>query len=75
MESENVVEDVYEMKVREYSNGDFEWYYAADLSEGAHREFARADARQWGGDHLYWLPIPRDEMNKAPQLVQNPGYN
>jgi hypothetical protein len=23
---------------------------------------------------LYWVPIPIDEMNKAPQLVQNPGY-
>ena len=24
---------------------------------------------------FYWLPIIRDEMNKAPQLQQNPGYN
>src|SRR5215210_1140091 len=23
---------------------------------------------------LYWVPIPIDEMNRAPQLVQNPGY-
>jgi hypothetical protein len=23
---------------------------------------------------LYWVPIPINEMNKAPQLVQNPGY-
>ncbi|MEO7523811.1 MAG: RagB/SusD family nutrient uptake outer membrane protein [Ferruginibacter sp.] len=23
---------------------------------------------------LYWVPIPIDELNKAPQLVQNPGY-
>ena len=23
---------------------------------------------------MYWIPIPNDEMNKAPQLVQNPGY-
>lgn len=75
MEFGNVIEDVYEMKVREYTNGDFEWYYAADLSESAYRKSARADARQWGGDHFYWLPIPRDEMNKAPQLVQNPGYH
>lgn len=72
MEFENVVEDVYEMKVKEYTNGDFEWVYAADV---AGNNFARADARQWAGDHFYWLPIPRDEMNKAPQLTQNPGYN
>ncbi len=72
MEFENVVEDVYEMKVKEYTNGDFEWLYAADVAGG---NFARADARQWGGDHFYWVPIIRDEMNKAPQLTQNPGYN
>ncbi len=23
---------------------------------------------------LYWVPIPIDEINRAPQLVQNPGY-
>lgn len=23
---------------------------------------------------IYWVPIPIDEMNRAPQLVQNPGY-
>jgi len=23
---------------------------------------------------MYWIPIPRNEINKAPQLEQNPGY-
>jgi starch-binding outer membrane protein, SusD/RagB family len=23
---------------------------------------------------MYWIPISADEMNRAPQLVQNPGY-
>ena len=23
---------------------------------------------------VYWVPIPIDEINRAPQLVQNPGY-
>ena len=23
---------------------------------------------------IYWIPIPNEEMKKAPQLVQNPGY-
>ena len=32
-----------------------------------------ADAREWK-DRQYWLPISIDEMNKAPQLQQNPGY-
>jgi hypothetical protein len=66
-----VVEDEYEKKVNEITNGDIEWFYAAEV---AGNNFARADARQWGGDHFYWLPIDRDEMNKAPQLTQNPGY-
>ncbi len=25
-------------------------------------------------DKMYWIPIMQDEMNRAPQLVQNPGY-
>jgi hypothetical protein len=25
-------------------------------------------------DKMYWFPIPIDEMNRAPQLIQNPGY-
>lgn len=24
---------------------------------------------------MYWIPIETDELKKAPQLVQNPGYN
>lgn len=23
---------------------------------------------------LYWIPIPTSELQKAPQLIQNPGY-
>ena len=26
-------------------------------------------------EKIYWLPIQRDEMNRAPQLVQNPYYD
>lgn len=25
-------------------------------------------------EKLYWVPIETDELNRAPQLVQNPGY-
>jgi len=25
-------------------------------------------------ERMYWVPIPSNEMNKAPQLTQNPGY-
>lgn len=32
-----------------------------------------ADTRGWNKKQ-YWLPIAIEEMNKAPQLQQNPGY-
>lgn len=32
-----------------------------------------ADNRTWV-DRQYWLPISIIELNKAPQLEQNPGY-
>jgi len=55
---------VYEMKIKEYLNGNFEWFY--DLN-------ARADQRTFVAKN-YWFPISRDEVNKAPQLQQNPNY-
>lgn len=63
-----IIEDVYEMKVKQFANGDYEW--KIDLA-------ARADQRAWttANNNFYWLPITRSEMNKAPQLQQNPGYN
>jgi len=33
----------------------------------------RVDQRAWD-NNAYFLPIPRDEMNKNTDLVQNPGY-
>lgn len=30
--------------------------------------------RKWD-DKMYWLPITKSEMDKNPNLVQNPGYN
>lgn len=29
----------------------------------------------WAGDYQLLYPIPKDEINKAPFLKQNPGYN
>jgi hypothetical protein len=66
MEFGNVVQNVYGMKIKEFTNGNMEW--KLDLTDNE-------DTRSWGGDKFYWLPIIRDEMNKAPQLQQNPGYN
>lgn len=61
----SIISDVFEMKIKQFTNGDFEW--KIDLN-------AKADARSWANDKYYWLPIARDEMTKAPGLVQNPGY-
>jgi hypothetical protein len=59
------IKSVYEMKIKQFDNGNFEWKYDPT---------ANADARSWKGDYFYWLPIPRDEITKAPQIVNNPGY-
>lgn len=60
----DVIKNVYEMKIKQFDNGDFEWKY--DLS-------ARPDARSFVVQN-YWIPIHIDEMKKALGLVQNPGY-
>jgi hypothetical protein len=62
---DEVVENVCEMKIKEYLTGDMEWFY--DIT-------AIADQRTWQGDECYWVPIRTDEIRKAPQLQQNPGY-
>jgi hypothetical protein len=33
----------------------------------------QVDERQWN-DNAYFLPIHQDEMNRNPELKQNPGY-
>ena len=67
MIAQDVIENVHPMIVYEYTDatGGFRWFYD-DQSDVDDRNFVH---------HTYWLPIARDEMNKAPQLVQNPGYN
>jgi hypothetical protein len=36
-------------------------------------EVIQVDERQWS-DQAYFLPIPQDEMDRNPNLVQNPGF-
>lgn len=36
-------------------------------------EVIEVDQRLWN-DKAYFLPIPQDEMDRNPELVQNPGY-
>ncbi|HOK27128.1 MAG TPA: RagB/SusD family nutrient uptake outer membrane protein [Bacteroidales bacterium] len=67
MTAPQVIKNVYPMKIKEYVNGDMEWFY--DVSSTT-----IVDSRSWAKDAFYWLPISRTEMNKAPGLVQNPGY-
>jgi len=65
MIASSVIESVYEIKIKQFINGDFEWFVDRN---------AMPDSRTWTSDKYYWLPLSRDEMNKAPQLQQNPGY-
>lgn len=62
---DQVIKNVYMMAVKQFNNGNMEW--KLDLTD-------LEDSRSWGGDKIYWLPLPKDEMNRAPQLQQNPGY-
>tara|TARA_R110002050_G_scaffold298845_2_gene462885 strand:+ start:3365 stop:5236 length:1872 start_codon:yes stop_codon:yes gene_type:complete len=65
MIADEVVENVYLMKIYHYADGSKQWFYDTAKS---------VDDRAWN-DANYWLPISRTEINKAPQLQQNPGYN
>ncbi len=65
MIADDVIEDVSPMKIYHFDDGTHIWNY--DQS-------AIVDGRAWK-DANYWLPISRTEINKAPQLQQNPNYN
>lgn len=63
---EDVIQNIYGTHIEHYDNGTTIWRWnKADLE----------DARTFTDKKFYWVPISRDEMNKAPQLQQNPGYN
>ncbi len=66
MIAEQVITNVYGMRIEHYDNGYTIW---------KHNKADRADERSFTDKKFYWVPIARDEMNKAPQLQQNPGYN
>ena len=65
MTYQDVVQNVYGMKVKQMDNGDFEW--KLDVTD-------HADDRIWNSSKYYWLPLSRTEMNKAPNLQPQPGY-
>jgi starch-binding outer membrane protein, SusD/RagB family len=62
---EQVIENVYGMRIEHYDNGSHMWKY---------NKADNADPRSFTDPKFYWVPIERAEMNKAPQLQQNPGY-
>ncbi len=64
MIAEDVITNVHFMEITHFSDGGTRWEYDINTI---------VDDRTWH-DRQYWLPISRDEMNKAPQLTQNPGY-
>jgi len=60
----DVITNVQAMKIFKYADGKTEWKVD---------NLTVVDDRSWKV-RQYWIPISRTEMNKAPQLVQNPGY-
>ena len=65
MIADEVIKNVHAIKIYHYANGNEKWHYDTSTV---------VDDRKWN-DLNYWLPISRTEINKAPQLQQNPGYN
>lgn len=66
MIAEEVITDVFGMRIEHYDDGSHMWKY---------NKADKADARKFTDKKMYWVPISRSEMNKAPQLQQNPNYN
>ncbi|MGP1478003.1 MAG: RagB/SusD family nutrient uptake outer membrane protein, partial [Phocaeicola sp.] len=49
------------------------YHFADGVSFFIYNTTTFADERSWK-DRQYWLPLSVDEVNKAPQLEQNPEY-
>ncbi len=64
MIADEVIENVCEMKIKEFDNGNMEWYLDPN---------SICDLRTFN-EKNYWLPIPGVEVTLAPQLRNNPGY-
>jgi hypothetical protein len=61
----DVLQDVHKINVYEWQDGSkMRWEWATGTIQ---------DAREWN-ENAYWLPLPFDERQRAPQLTQNPGY-
>lgn len=65
MIAESVIENVLVMKIKEFEDGPMEWRLDP---------FSVLDNRAFTSKNFYWLPIPKTEIIKAPQILNNPGY-
>lgn len=65
MIADKVIEDVHPMRITHYHDGSKKWFYVKSIV---------SDHRTWANNRQYFLPISRDEVNRAPQLTNNPGY-
>jgi hypothetical protein len=64
MIADEVIHDVHNINVYEWEDGKMRFEWNMSLIQGS---------RTWE-DKCYWLPISYDEIQRAPQLTQNPGY-
>jgi len=64
MIADSVIKNVNEMKIKEFENGNMEWWLDTQ---------AICDLRTFDSKN-YWLPIPGAEISKSPQIRNNPGY-
>jgi hypothetical protein len=82
---EFVYEDIrwYDMRRWKILNEALEDAYGVDIVETNNKDNntitttwkqIAVQARGPENSKLYWVPIPVDEINRAPQLSQNPGY-
>lgn len=63
---ENFAPDIYGMDIVEVTEDGVTSITWSQISAAPPRNFH---------EKLYWIPIERDELERAPKLVQNPGYN
>ncbi|EPR67376.1 RagB/SusD family nutrient uptake outer membrane protein [Cyclobacterium qasimii] len=62
---ENFAPDLYGVDIKEVTED--------GVTSTTWRKISAAPKRNFS-EKLYWVPIEQDELNRAPQLVQNPGY-
>ena len=65
MTAPQLMHDVYPTRIYEWTDGKMRWEWDQAFL---------VDKRDNWSDKLYWLPIPFEETQRAPQIEQNPNY-